>query len=151
MTSTPPFPRWLGLAGLLPQLACLLAVLFGPPEFGWTGLAIAWGYGALIFSFVGGMWWGLATGAQARGEAVPGWLWLAAIAPSLLALATYVPWVLGFSWPGPSLVVLGLMIAGNVLVDRQLGALAPPWWMRLRLTLSLGLGVMTFLLGLLAG
>jgi len=149
MTQTPPFPRWLGLAGLLPQAACLLAVVAGPPEARWTGLAIGWGYGALIFSFLGGLWWGLAAAAQARGEMVPGWLWFAAVAPSLLALLTYVPWVLGYGWPGPSLIVLGLMIAGSLLVDRQLGALAPAWWMGLRAVLSLGLGVMTVVLGLL--
>lgn len=150
MTQIPPLPRWLGLAGLLPQAACLLAVLVGPPEFRWTGLAVAWGYGALIFSFLGGLWWGLAAAAQARGEAVPGWLWFASVMPSLLALLTYLPWVLGLSWPGPSMTVLGIMIAASLLVDRKLGALAPDWWMALRVPLALGLGAMTLVLGVLA-
>ncbi len=142
-------PRWLGLAGLLPQLACLLAVIAGPPEFVWTALAFGWGYAALIFSFLGGMWWGIAAAAQARGERVPRWLWGAAVTPSLLALATYAPWVFGLAWPGPSLIMLGAMIAASALVDRKLGALVPPWWMSLRTILSFALGGMTLLLGIL--
>lgn len=149
MIQTLALPRWLGFAGLLPQAACLLAALVGPPEFRWTGLALGWGYGALIFSFLGGMWWGIAAAAQGRGERVPRWLWGAAVTPSLLALATYAPWVFGLAWPGPSLIILGAMIAASVLVDRKLGAWVPPWWMRLRTVLSLGLGGMTLLLGVL--
>lgn len=150
MSLIPLTPGWLGLAGLLPQSACLVAVLAGPPEWRWTGLALAWGYGALIFSFLGGMWWGLAAAGLARDERVPRWLWVAAIAPSLLALLTYAPWILGYGWPGPSLLALGVMIAGSLLVDRRLGGLAPHWWMKLRRPLSLALGGMTFLLGLFA-
>ena len=86
---TPPLARLLGFAGLLPQLACALAKWFGSEEWRWTALAMGWAYAALIFSFLGGLWWGLATAALARGAQVPHWLWLAAIAPSLLALLTY--------------------------------------------------------------
>ena len=139
----PPAPRWLGFAGLLPQLACLAVVLFGPVEWSWTAYAIAWAYAALIFSFLGGTWWGLAAAGMARGEAVASPLWLAAVFPSLLALATFTPWIVGARWPGPSLIVLGCAILLSPLVDWHLRRMAPPWWMPLRLMLSAGLGAAT--------
>lgn len=143
----PPLPRLLGLAGLLPQLACLKVAAFGPQEWYWTAQAIGWGYGALIFSFLGGLWWGIAAGAAAQGEAVPSWLWLASVLPSLLALVTYLPWIFGLEWPEPSLVLLGLLILGSLVIDRRLsGREAPSWWWALRWPLSLGLGVATILL-----
>lgn len=149
MTRIPALPRWLGLAGMLPQLACLWTVWFGPEEWRYAALAIAWGYGALIFSFVGGLWWGIAAGASARGVRVPAWLWIASIVPSLLALATYLPWVFGLEWPGPSLVVLGLAILASLLVDRRLsGREAPVWWLGLRAPLSIGLGLTTMFVAL---
>ncbi|ANU07274.1 DUF3429 domain-containing protein [Paraurantiacibacter namhicola] len=148
MRSIPPWPRWLGLSGLLPQLACLAAILFGPAEWRWTALAIAWGYAALIFSFLGGMWWGIAASRIREGERVPAWLWVASVAPSLVALATYVPWVLGWSWPQPQLVILGLAIIASLWVDRRIAPSAPDWWMALRIPLSLGLGGASLIIGL---
>lgn len=145
----PVLPRWLGLAGLLPQLACLAAVWLGPEEWRYAALAIGWGYGALIFSFLGGLWWGIAAGAAARGQAVPAWLWAISVVPSLLALLTYMPWVFGLDWPGPSLMVLGFAILASLAVDRRLsGREAPDWWFALRLPLSAGLGAATLLLPL---
>ena len=141
MTAIPALPRTLGFAGLLPQAACLVAVWFGGPEWRWTALAIAWAYASLIFTFLGGMWWGLAA-APSNGR-VPDWVWLAAVAPSLIALATFLPWIVGQEWPGPSLLLLGILITGSVVVDGRLRSVTPAWWMRLRLPLSLGLGALT--------
>ena len=150
MIGVPAWPRWLGLAGLLPQLACLAALLAGPPEWRYAALGIAWGYAALILSFLGGMWWGLAAASLARGERVRGGVWIAAVAPSLLALGTYLPWIFAGEWPGPSLVILGLALLGSLFIDRALAPLAPDWWMRLRIPLSVGLGGATLAIGLLA-
>ncbi|GAA5048582.1 hypothetical protein GCM10023208_05900 [Erythrobacter westpacificensis] len=147
MRTMPPAARFLGFAGLLPQLACLAAAWFGGPEWRWSALAIGWGYAALILSFLGGLWWGLAAGSPDEGRRAPAWLWLAAVVPSLLALATYLPWVLGARWPGPSLYVLGAAIILSVLVDMRLVTIRPGWWLSLRVPLSLGLGVATILLG----
>ena len=148
MNSIPIFPRTLGLAGLLPQLACLAALVAGPPEWRFAALALAWGYAALIFSFVGGLWWGIAASRLHSKVPVPDWLWLAAIAPSLIAFATYVPWVFAAAWPQPSLVVLGLGLLGSLLVDWRIAPLCPPWWLRLRVPLSLGLGAATLWIAL---
>lgn len=141
-------PRLLGFAGLLPQLTCVLAAWFGGSEWHYSALAIGWAYAALIFSFLGGLWWGLAAGANARGEAVPKWLWVASVIPSLIALITIIPWLIGEPWPGPSLMLLGISIAVSpLLVDRHLSNLTPSWWMGLRWPLSLGLGGLSILLG----
>ncbi|RPF72189.1 DUF3429 domain-containing protein [Aurantiacibacter spongiae] len=144
MSRIPPWPRWLGVAGLLPQWTLLFVLAVGGDYWRFAALALAWGYAALIFSFLGGMWWGLA----ARGvERVDGWVWIAAVLPSLIALATYTPWVFGAEWPGPSLIVLGIAILLTPLVDRKLRPLAPDWWMSLRWPLSVGLGIATLLCG----
>ncbi|WP_228242886.1 DUF3429 domain-containing protein [Porphyrobacter sp. GA68] len=148
-SSVPLLPRWLGLAGLLPQLGCLSVAWVGPEEWYWTALAIGWGYAALIFSFLGGLWWGIAAGALARGELVPAWLWVVSVVPSLLAFVTYLPWVFGYDWPEPSLVLLGIAILATLVVDRRLsGREAPAWWWSLRVPLSVGLGLATTLLPL---
>ena len=146
MTTVPSWPRWLGLAGLLPQFACLFALWFGPEEWRYAALAIAWGYAALIFSFLGGLWWGIAASRMREGERVPGWLWIASVVPSLLALATYLPWVFAAAWPGPSLAVLGFALIASLWVDRRIAPSCPPWWLTLRVPLSFGLGLSTLLI-----
>ncbi|WP_271078592.1 DUF3429 domain-containing protein [Aurantiacibacter sp. MUD61] len=148
MSHTPTLARTLGFAGILPQLACALAAWFGPDEWLWTALAIGWAYAALIFSFLGGLWWGMAAASPDEARRAPAWLWVASVAPSLIALATYIPWVVGETWPGPSLTFLAIGITLSPLVDMRLVTLRPSWWMGLRLPLSLGLGASTFALAL---
>lgn len=139
----PPVARVLGLSGLLPQFGAVVLLLSGDPQSRYSALAIAYAYAALILSFLGGLWWGLA----ARTESAPRWLWFASVAPSLIALVTAWPWMVGLRWPGPSLVVLGISLIGALLVDRALvrAGIAPPGWMALRVPLSLGLGALTLL------
>jgi Protein of unknown function (DUF3429) len=139
---TPPLPRIaiiLGVAGLAPQLWALLATFTEADRY--IGLAAGYFYAALIFSFLGGLWWGV---AASRPDA-PGWLYGVAVVPSLIAFATGIPWMIGAPWPGPSLAVLGLAILAAPLVDRVLltSALIDRSLWRLRLGLSLGLGLMT--------
>ena len=142
--SPPVVPRWLGLAGLLPQMAVVAVVLSGDVALRFSALSMGYAYAALILSFLGGLWWGLA----ARAKHPPEWVWVAAIAPSLIALGSAVPWALGEPWPGPSLAILGVALIAALGVDRLLvrEGLTPRWWMSLRVPLSLGLGAMTFLL-----
>jgi len=142
-------PRLLGLAGLLPMAAFVCTVLVGGDQWRYAALALGWLYAALIFSFLGGLWWGL---AAAAGDAAPGWLWGASVLPSLAALATLVPWLIGEPWPGHSLVWLGIGILASPLIDRRIAALglAPNWWLALRLMLSGGLGGMAIVMGMAA-
>jgi hypothetical protein len=143
----PPIARLLGLSGLLPQLAAVVLLLTGDPQSRFSALAIAYAYAAIILSFLGGLWWGLA----ARTDSPPRWLWFASVAPSLIALVTAWPWMVGLRWPGPSLVVLGLSLIAALVVDRALvrAGIAPPGWMALRVPLSLGLGILTMLAAIL--
>ncbi len=143
----PPAARMLGLAGLLPQAAAALLVVAGPLDLRFSALALAFAYAALILSFLGGLWWGL---AAARGAG--GWIYVAAVVPSLFALATTVPWAVGAAWPGPSLIALAVAIWASLIVDRRLvrEGVAPGWWMSLRVPLSLGLGALTLVAGIAA-
>ena len=114
----------------------------GPASWHFAALSLAYAYAALILSFLGGLWWGLAARSP---DGPPDWVWLAAVTPSLVALATAVPWAIGAEWPAPSLVVLALALLASLLVDRRLVAegLAPAWWMSLRIPLSAGLAGLT--------
>ncbi|WP_428153151.1 DUF3429 domain-containing protein [Brevundimonas sp.] len=142
-----PIARVLGFAGLLPQAAAVAVLIFGGPDVRFAGLGLAYAYAALIFSFLGGVWWGLA--AMARGL-VPRWVWIAAVLPTLLTLTTAWRLATGSAWPGPSLILLGVFIAASLLVDLRLKAagLTPEGWLALRIPLSLGLGVLTIAAGL---
>lgn len=137
----------LGYAGLLPQIICLTLVATGS-QWKWVALASAWAYAALIFSFLGGIWWGLAIANPTLDKRV----YALAVLPSLIALASYIPWTLGWTWPGPSLAVLGLCLAASPLVDQAIARTVtlPAGWMRLRWHLSLGLGGLSGILGILA-
>lgn len=138
----------LGLSGLLPQLAAVAVLLSGDSDWHYLALAMAYFYAATILSFLGGLWWGLA----ARAGRAPGWVWVAAVMPSLIAFFSAWPWATGEPWPGPSMVVLGLSLIAALAVDVLLvrDGLAPAWWLRLRVPLSAGLGGITLAIGLLA-
>lgn len=131
-----------GFAGLLPQAICLVLVAQGGPER-WMALAAACFYAAIILSFLGGMWWmaGLLSGLRA------GWVYGLAVVPSLIGFAALLPWCVGWSWPGPSLVALALALLASPLVDRALARhLAfPAGWLRLRIIMTSGLGLLTLL------
>ena len=142
--AVPESARALGYAGLLPQAAALLAVIKGG-EVSWTAMALAYGYAALIFSFIGGAWWGI---GLARPE-TPRWIFLAAVMPSLIGVAGWFPWMEGLTWPGPELIVIGALILLSPLVDLAIG-FKPEGWMRLRRDLSIGLGALTIGIGVAA-
>lgn len=146
--TTPPLPdaaKWLGYAGLLPQ-AIAVAMLLEDTTLKWIAIAGGYGYAAFILSFLGGAWWGLALSAANP----PRWLYPVAVLPSLIALATYLPWIWGLQWPEPSLWVLAFGLLLSPLVDRALGRhiALPKGWLRLRVHLSVGLGLTTALLAL---
>lgn len=143
-TSLTPAARWLGYAGILPQVLCLVLAASGH-EYGYSALAGGFAYAAAIFSFLGGVWWGQAL-ASGRGGAGA---YILAVLPSLLAVALFLPWTFGWDWPGPALLYLGALIFASPLIDRVLGFASKDFF-RLRVQLSVGLGTLTIALGLLA-
>lgn len=144
----PRAARWLGYAGLLPQMAVIATLLTGNVASRFTALATGFAYAALILSFLGGTWWGLAAQAGPRADR---WIWTVSVAPSLIALASAVPWTTGDRWPGPSLALLGVSLIVALFVDYRLYRLgiAPVWWLWLRAPLSGGLGLLTIAAALL--
>jgi hypothetical protein len=140
-----PAARLLGYAGLLPQILCLALILAGH-EWRYSALAGGFAYAAAIFSFLGGVWWGQAV-QSGRATTMS---YLVAVMPSLLAVALFLPWTFGWEWPGPALLYLGALIALSPFIDRAMGFAAKDF-MRLRWHLSLGLGGLTIVLGLLSG
>jgi hypothetical protein len=135
----------LGYAGVLPQIICVALVVSGH-EWRYSALAGGFAYAAAIFSFLGGVWWGQAVQSGRASAGAYG----VAVLPSLLVVALFLPWTFGWEWPGPALFYLGALIAGSPLIDRALGFAASDF-LRLRWHLSLGLGGLTILLGILAG
>ena len=132
--------KWLGYAGLLPQFFAVIYA-FGGPQNLWISQAAAFGYAALIFSFLGGAWWGLGIFTRTA----PSWVFAVAVLPSLIAFGSYLPWIWGAEWPKPSLFILGLGLLLSPLVDRALAPhiQMPTGWLKLRFHLSVGLGLMT--------
>lgn len=144
--------RLLGYAGLLPQAAAAALAAVGRDRPGLHGegqiapILIAFVYGSLILSFLGGVWWGFAM-RRSEGQAA---LAALAVVPSLVAGAI-VAYAFAFTETFWTLVLLGAAIALTLLVDRRLAATgeAPRDWMALRTPLSLGLGGLTILTALL--
>ena len=138
-----PLPRTLtllGIAGWAPQILCLV-VAQGFASYHSAALGAGCLYAAIILSFLGGLWWmsGLQAGA---GKA---WILGIAVVPSLFAWAALLPVAVGGNWPGPSAVALGLGLLASPLADRAISRQVPvpPGWLRLRTTLSTGLGLLT--------
>ena len=138
----------LGAAGLLPLILALFVRLAGgvypdtPIPIVLGGLALS--YAALILSFLGGIWWGVAA-TRATPELMPR-LMAIAVVPSLIAwLVVAMAW----NFPATASTTLGVTIALTPLVDRWLAqhGLVPAWWMKLRLPLSLALAALTLGLG----
>ncbi|EDL49234.1 DUF3429 domain-containing protein [Erythrobacter sp. SD-21] len=144
MGKVPLWPRLLGLAGLLPQFVLLGLAYLGTGPLAETAGVLAAFYAALIFTFLGGTWWGIAAGAPAaeRRDGL-GWLWVAAVVPSLLALAGLGTWAIELIPLEPLLVMLGAGLLMALVVDMRIGSLGPRWWLGLRAPLSLGLGLAT--------
>lgn len=133
----PTVAALLGYAGLIPAWAAVAAALTGAGDLpGWAAVAAGFVYGAVILSFLGGLWWGGAAARLGDGEMRP--VLLLSVAPSLVAAAA-----LGLAVLSPALagIVLAAGLVGALPIDRRLARMAvfPRWWMALRTPLSLGL------------
>lgn len=142
----PSILRALGYAGLVPQAAAALVIVIGPADYRIGAMALALAYAALIFSFLGGLWWGL---AAAQLQDAPVWVWPIGVLPSLLSLAIGISWAAGIAQLPALLAILAAGIAGSVLVDLQFYRLAmcPRDWFSFRLQLSLSLAALAAVCG----
>ena len=136
----------LGFAGLLPQIAAVASLALGMSSD--IGHCFAFAYAGLVFSFVGGAWWGLAV----QRSHCQGMLLIIAVVPSLIVAALALALVSSTIPLRPALVVLGAGLMLMLPMDRNLVAAgdAPAGWMMLRTPLSLGLGALTLIAGVLA-
>jgi hypothetical protein len=91
-------------------------------------------YAALIASFLGGTWWSFASRAEE-----PSWaLLITSVLPSLVS------WAMLLLLPSLEAGLgLALLILLTPLVDLRLqrSGLTPPWWLQLRVPLSITLAV----------
>lgn len=141
MTDDSRIPRsalLLGLAGLIPflwsaatQLSPALAGWAGqwlPPMF--LGTYVGLTYGTVILAFMSGALWGLATRAEGREATVA---YTLSVIPAL--------WVFFMvtDASGNSIIYLAAGFVGLLLLDVTFTALglAPRWWMRLRVMLTI--------------
>ncbi|AUN30064.1 DUF3429 domain-containing protein [Niveispirillum cyanobacteriorum] len=143
-----PLPvRLLGLSGVLPQVICLGAVLV---EAGSPGAnvpaAMGLAYAALILSFLGGLWW-MAALQQGVTRAGP---YVLAVLPSLLGWVALFPLALGLDAVHSALGFVGALLLLSPLVDLYLerSIPLPPGWVRLRMMMAGGLGLLTLALAL---
>ncbi|WP_267414307.1 MULTISPECIES: DUF3429 domain-containing protein [unclassified Sphingomonas] len=145
-------PLILGYAGLLPQIAALATCFFDSGAS--VGARFAFGYGVLILSFIGGIWWGFAMRTPPAEEDSHPQTAVSSIAvvPSLVAALLILLLIAGTIPLNWGLVALGSVILTTLLVDRQLVAweLTPTSWMSLRVPLSVGLGTLTILCGVIS-
>lgn len=143
-----PLPvRVLGLSGVLPQVLCLAAVLAeaGSPG-GTVPAALGLAYAALILSFLGGLWW-MAALQQGVTRAGP---YGVAVLPSLLGWVALFPLALGLDVVPSALGFVGVLLLLSPLIDLYLARSIPlpAGWVRLRMMMAGGLGLLTLALAL---
>ncbi len=137
MTRIPFVPLVLGLAGLipfvwgattthLPELQAWGATELGPR---FVGPYVQLFYGSVILSFMSGVLWGFATKTNGAQAALG---YVLSVLPAL--------WAFFMTGGGPDIAAKNLIygFAGLLLLDYVffLWELTPPWWMRLRLLLT---------------
>ena len=127
MTPIPRMPLTLGLAGLIPFVLGAAAAMLGDTVVIRTlGLQIMLQYSVVILAFMSGVLWGFSSKGWGFG-------YLLSVMPALLAFGAML------AAPQMRLTLLMGGFAGIVLLDILFARadLAPPYWLRLRLMLTL--------------
>jgi Protein of unknown function (DUF3429) len=130
----PPAAMLLGVSGAIPLLAGVAVALAAPTPFGFPVAPSVVAYAALLLSFLGGMHWGLASAALARGLAGPD----ATRVFGFSVLPSLAGWIALFLPGRLSPAALTIAFLAVLLVDRWLERLGyvPDWWMPLRIRLT---------------
>jgi len=123
-----------GLLGLTPFWALALSTIAGAgidPLLALTALIM---YGAIILSFVGALWWGLAVHAPAKAPRDSLFVW--SVIPALIG------WFATLALPDVGLRMLMAGLALQWVLDgmlvRKVPELIPGWMFRLRTMLTFG-------------
>jgi len=132
-TESPPEKAvWLGALGLIPS-AALTVMIWGADEAMVSVAAFGIvAYGAVVLSFLGGAHWGFAGNAMKNQPAAASRLLVMSVVPSLMG---WVAVLLPTPW---SVALLAVAFVAILPLDRWAlrHALAPRWWLRLRIPLS---------------
>lgn len=134
----PPAALLLGLAGLIPFLWSA-ATHMSPALAGWAGqylspmfigAYVGLTYGTLILSFMSGALWGFATKAEGAE---------AAMAYAISTIPALWAFVMVTDATAISTIYLAAGFIGLLLLDAMFSAwgLAPAWWLRLRMMLTI--------------
>ncbi len=143
----PPIPlpaMILGGAGVVPLFLSVIMAAVVPDVFGLPLIRVAIVYSAVILSFLGGMYWGMASSAlvaQPVASEPPGMLgW--SVVPALLG------WIAAFLPPPIGASALAVMFIAVLFLDRRCVLLryVPEWWMRLRIRLTAAMVAILLLL-----
>ena len=142
----PPEAQILGLGGIIPLLAGVVMHAAAPKALGFPLAQTILTYAALILSFLGGIHWGFASAAFARGP-------VGSAAPRLLGLSVlpaFIGWMVVLLPPIVAAPLLAVAFVGVLLLDRVSEGLgyAPDWWMRLRIRLTSGVVALLVILAI---
>ena len=107
-------------------------------------LVSGFAYAALIFSFIGGVWWGQALSSPIRHT----WIFVAAVCPSLISWGATLLISRDLKWLPYAIGVVATGLLLSPFVDLQIGKVFdhPQGWTRLRWILSIGLGCFTLIM-----
>lgn len=120
----PRTPMILGLAGLIPFiLGAALAPAGGAALAGALGIQILLLYGTVILAFMSGVLWGFAAKGWTLG-------YVLSVIPALWAFFA------GFWDDSARMIALAIGFAAILGLDWGFRHLAPPWWLRLRVILT---------------
>lgn len=123
-----------GLLGLLPFWGLALSTVFSSGLDPLLALIALIMYGAIILSFVGALWWGLAVHVTAPAPRTAMFIW--SVVPALIGWAS----ILTEADIGLSMLIacLALQWVLDGLLMRKVPNAIPPWVFRLRTILTLG-------------
>ena len=123
-----------GLMGLLPFWGLALSTQLSSGIDPLLALMALIMYGAIILSFVGALWWGMAVHAPANAPRAAMFLW--SVIPALIGWAS----IMTEPATGLRMLIAGLVLQWILdgLLMRKFPALIPRWVFRLRTILTLG-------------
>lgn len=82
----------------------------------YIGFVVGYFYVVFIFSFLGGLWWGVVVSWKDVFE----WLYFVVVVFSLIVFVFGILWMIGVEWSGLLLGLLGIGLIVLIMIDRIL-------------------------------